>query len=352
MDTWFKNTNRLQIDLTSYCNAHCGSCQRHKGPEDDTLHADLTLNHMKTEVWKKIIKDANDLGSIDTILLNGNWGDAFMHPEILDLIKYHSTMPNLKNLIASTNGSIRTEKFWHDVGKLNVDGGIYIIFCIDGLSDTHKIYRRKTSFEKIIKNMKAYIDAGGLAGMITTAFDHNFHQLQDIKQLAKDLGCWTWECRTSHSGEEYMSHNVKVTQNKITKEIAESEAFFNIEDNLRFRPRKDFDNQTICPWFNDREVQIDPWGQMWSCCYASETRFGIDRDYTMHPEHKKYYHKDLDLTKHSLGHALSSDFWKRIKTFDHFMCWDNCGIENKKWENYELLWRDDHPEKVKEKQNG
>ncbi len=349
---WLENTDRIQIDLTSYCNAHCGSCQRHKGPEDDRLHPSLSLDHMSYDTWKKILTDANNLGSIQSVMLNGNWGDAFMHPEIYDFIKFYTELPNLKNFIASTNGSMRTEKFWSDVGKLNAEQDIYIVFCLDGLEDTHEIYRRKTSFDRIIRNMKAYIDAGGRAGVTTTAFDHNIDQLQDIKQLAKDLGAWTWQCRKSHSSKSYESYGITVTQDRVTKDVKESVRFFD-ESNNRFHPLRDLDNRTNCPWFNERDVQIDPWGQVWSCCYASETRFGIDREYTIHPEYEKYYHKDLDLTKNSLKHALSSDFWKRIKTFDHYICWDNCGVEtDKDWENYELLWRDDHPSKLKEKQHG
>ena len=67
---------------------------------------------------------------------------------------------------------MRTEKFW-SLGKLNANKEIYVVFCLDGLEDTHEIYRRKTNFNKIISNMKAFIDAGGYAGVITTAFDHN-----------------------------------------------------------------------------------------------------------------------------------------------------------------------------------
>ena len=303
MDTWLKNTDRIQIDLTSYCNAHCGSCQRHKSSNDDSLHPSLPLTHMSTDVGKKILKDANDLGSIKSVMLNGNWGDAFMHPEIYDFVKYVTELPNLNSFVASTNGSMRTEKFWSKLGKLNANKEIYVVFCLDGLEDTHEIYRRKTNFNKIISNMKAFIDAGGYAGVITTAFDHNIDQLQDIKQLAKDLGAWSWTCRTSHSSKDYDAYGFKVTQNRVTKDVKESVRFFD-EDNEKFNPRKDYTNETKCPWFNERDVQIDPWGQMWSCCFASETRFGIDREYTIHPEYEKYYHEDLDLTKHSLKHAL------------------------------------------------
>ena len=63
-----------------------------------------------------------------------------------------------------------------------------IIFAIDGLEDTHSIYRQNTNFEKIINNATAVINSGGVAHWQFIPFKHNQHQIVDVIKLSKKLG--------------------------------------------------------------------------------------------------------------------------------------------------------------------
>jgi MoaA/NifB/PqqE/SkfB family radical SAM enzyme len=62
------------------------------------------------------------------------------------------------------------------------------VFSVDGLDDTNHLYRKNTNFDKILANMKAYREAGGIAQWDYLAFKHNAHQIGTARQLAKDLG--------------------------------------------------------------------------------------------------------------------------------------------------------------------
>ena len=51
-------------------------------------------------------------------------------------------------------------------------------FAIDGLEDTHSIYRQGTNWKKIIDNVMTFVDAGGKARWDMLVFQHNEHQVE------------------------------------------------------------------------------------------------------------------------------------------------------------------------------
>jgi sulfatase maturation enzyme AslB (radical SAM superfamily) len=83
-----------------------------------------------------------------------------------------------------TNGSARTQSWWKKLAKLNIN----VAFGIDGLGDTHALYRINTDWDKIIENAKAYIDAGGEAEWHMLVFKHNEHQIGACQHMADQMG--------------------------------------------------------------------------------------------------------------------------------------------------------------------
>ena len=89
-------------------------------------------------------------------------------------------------MIMITNGSIRNSIFWKEIGKKGKN--LSVIFSIDGLHDTNHIYRVGINWDHVIRNAKAYINAGGKAIWKCIVFRHNQHQLEKIQQTAQDMG--------------------------------------------------------------------------------------------------------------------------------------------------------------------
>jgi sulfatase maturation enzyme AslB (radical SAM superfamily) len=87
----------------------------------------------------------------------------------------------------NTNGSARTVDWWRDIAEVLKPNG-YVIFSIDGLEDTNHLYRRNTNWEKIISNVNAFIEAGGIAHWEYIVFEHNEHQIDIARDLASSLG--------------------------------------------------------------------------------------------------------------------------------------------------------------------
>jgi MoaA/NifB/PqqE/SkfB family radical SAM enzyme len=138
----------------------------------------MTLTEAQT------IFDPNFLRQIDSVLINGNFGDIVMCADAPDIIDYfRSTNPDIKIAI-STNGGARNQDFWRRLAH----AGCEVFFCIDGLEDTHSIYRRNTSYNTIIKNAQTFMQSGGIAKWKFIIFDHNRHQIEAARALAEKMG--------------------------------------------------------------------------------------------------------------------------------------------------------------------
>lgn len=176
----------VHLEISSLCNASCPWCPRtfwgypHNGGYPEV---NLTLDNAK------VIFNLDFLKQLDSIYINGNFGDLVMNPQAPDIVEYfRQTNPALL-LKISTNGSARSAEFWQRIAQ----AGATVQFCLDGLEDTHHLYRQNTSWSTIIKNAKIFIAAGGQAVWKFIRFNHNHHQIDDCRKLAKELGFCDFE---------------------------------------------------------------------------------------------------------------------------------------------------------------
>jgi MoaA/NifB/PqqE/SkfB family radical SAM enzyme len=116
------------------------------------------------------------------ITFNGNLGDFASAKDALEIIDYVSDH-NVPVKI-NTNGSARTAAWWAKLARPTVIVG----FALDGLADTHNLYRQDTDWFKIIENAKSLIAAGGRAWWRFIPFNHNRHQQDLCEEMASDLG--------------------------------------------------------------------------------------------------------------------------------------------------------------------
>lgn len=177
----YQDIRDVHLEISSLCNASCPLCPRtfwgysfNAGyPE-----VNVTLDHAK----KIFSKDF--LTQLTSIRINGNFGDIVMNPEGPDIVEYFvSINPNLKITI-STNGGARDQTFWTRLAK----SGVTVYFCLDGLEDTHHLYRQNTVWATVIRNAQTFIAAGGDAIWKMIPFDHNRHQIKQCRALSKELG--------------------------------------------------------------------------------------------------------------------------------------------------------------------
>jgi len=249
------------------CNANCPGCPRNYYGypyNDGYIEKNLTLSDIK-----KIFKP-NFIKQLKRLRIEGNFGDFVANNESVDIIKFFiKCNPDLR-IRAVTNGSAQTLKFWKELGEL----GITVVFSIDGLEDTHNIYRQNTDFNKIISNAKAFIDAGGKARCKTVVFDHNKHQINEIKQLAKQLGFLDFEKVINTRGAIPVFDRKGTLVNKIDgynkttdlKQILTSRKTDEVllEDIEPFVKKADEINCEVC---STKEIYVDSTGDVYPCCY-------------------------------------------------------------------------------------
>ena len=177
----YKDIKSIHLEVTSKCQARCPMCPRRLrgGPMLDSLYLEeISLDLFKKWFPQQFIKQLNH------VYMCGNLGDPMIAKDTNKIFRYmRETNPGM-SLQMHTNGSGRTEKWWQELAELNVK----VVFGIDGLQDTHSLYRINTDWNKIIKNAKAFIKAGGDARWDMLVFKHNEHQVEKCEDLSKMLG--------------------------------------------------------------------------------------------------------------------------------------------------------------------
>jgi sulfatase maturation enzyme AslB (radical SAM superfamily) len=239
------------------------------------------------------------------VTFNGNLGDFGLAHDALDIVAYLS---NYTQVHINTNGSMRTPQWWAELAQYKPIVG----FALDGLEDTHHLYRQDTNWHTIIKNAQAFISAGGTAVWRFIPFDHNRHQEQACKDLAREMGFFRFEnidegrnrgpvySRTGefshYLGKPYEANNpapdVKpLLESHITWFDAKT-----VECDKDTQPLK-----LICQHKRQQELYITADGHVFPCCFL-----GFYPDTMNHPGNKQLLPlvKENNALENSLEHCM------------------------------------------------
>jgi MoaA/NifB/PqqE/SkfB family radical SAM enzyme len=172
----------LHLEISSLCNAACPLCPRNFNGYPH--NAGYDEHNMTLQEAQKIFP-VEFVQQLDRMIINGNFGDAVMNPETVEIVNYFKqSNPNL-HINLSTNGGARDAKFWRGLAE----AGIEVTFCVDGLDDyTHALYRRNTLYSTIMRNSATFIAAGGRAVWKMIEFYHNTHQMKQARKVSVERG--------------------------------------------------------------------------------------------------------------------------------------------------------------------
>lgn len=171
----------IEFELTNRCNAACPLCARSGtyGELSEEMH-NSGFRDLSVDVHRHVI-DSLDHSAVDALDYGGSYGDPLMHPHVLEILQYGEGLYQE----VQTNASLQTERFWKGAAKIK---NLRMWFHLDGLEDTNHLYRVKTKWDKIERNAKTFLDAGGTGSWVFIVWKHNEHQVEEARELAEKWG--------------------------------------------------------------------------------------------------------------------------------------------------------------------
>jgi sulfatase maturation enzyme AslB (radical SAM superfamily) len=261
----FNEIKRVHLELSSLCNARCPGCPRnfYGYPfNDGYIERNLSLRDIQ-----QIFTDSF-LQQLIHIRINGNFGDFVSNNESLDIVKWLLSKNRNLEIRVSTNGSAQNKKFWQELGKT----GIIVEFCIDGLHDTHSIYRQGTNFNKILKNATIFANNGGVAHCRMIEFDHNKDQKILLEKIAYEHGFTRFKVIKNTRGAlpafDNKGNLISVINNLDNIQFKETINKRKTDEVLLKDIVDDRTPSTIsCEVKDTKEIYIASTGDVYPCCY-------------------------------------------------------------------------------------
>lgn len=256
---------KLQVELSSICNALCLGCVRTDTRNYNKTKAIIPKNqYLSLSTWEKVLT-SNSMSHLKIIEFCGTIDDPIAYPDFLEVLEIAYKVNSKFRINIHTNGSMRTKEYWKKLATiLKKFNEYFLLFSIDGLEDTHSIYRQRTSFSKIIENATAFIQEGGEATWQYLIFPWNEHQVEDAHNLSKKLGFSAFRKR----------HD-RVLTNKKLKDILDLKEKNKHEESLIsevysppvIEDEIECNNQKYSMYF----LSFD--GKLWPCCFFHNINF-------------------------------------------------------------------------------
>ncbi len=170
---------QLHIEASTRCNAECPMCARSLlgRTSPGLVEESMTLSTLQRAIPPDV------LAQLEVLDICGAYGDPVMAPELIPITRYvRDVNPGCEIRIFS-NGGLRSESWWQELASVDC----VVVFAIDGLATNH-VYRRRVDVDKVLRNAKAFIDAGGHAHWDYIVFEHNEHEVDAAEERSRSLG--------------------------------------------------------------------------------------------------------------------------------------------------------------------
>lgn len=242
-------------------------------------HGGLPNDNLKIEDWTlrsfKKIFDRTLIDQISGVYFCGNFGDPIMNNDLPEMCEHLTSNASDIDLRIHTNGGARSPEWWQKLVKVLPKKHV-VVFALDGLEDTHDLYRIGTRYDQVVRNAKAFIDAGGIAEWVFIKFKHNEHQVEEAEHRSKELGFQRFTVKNTirFIGETKFSVLDKTGNHLYYLEPASNShvTLIDAETIKNFRKWKE-ESQIDCYAKNHREIYIDAHRNVFPCCFLASAPY-------------------------------------------------------------------------------
>ncbi len=328
---------KFDMELTNKCNARCPGCTR---TVDGDTHPFLKANQLQWTLDEFSSLLPPEVIDNKEFTFGGTVDDPLMNTNIVSIVEY--ILDNNGEVEIFTNTGANTKETFSKLGKLSKKTNrLRVTFSVDGLKDTNHLYRVNVKWEKVLENMKAYLQQKGKAKWEYLVFEHNIKDVDDAKKLANDLGVklvLRQNIRNTHSwisktkAKEEGKIVTKEFEVKPTKEYEHPEISKANELTGKSNVTKDEGRSIKCHLYHNKTVFVD-WNQrVWPCCWWATDNF-LGHEY-FHMLTDKFGDKWNSLKHNSwndiLGHTYYSfllrESWNgQSSEYYNSNCFKQCG---------------------------
>ncbi|MCF6210724.1 MAG: heme d1 biosynthesis radical SAM protein NirJ [Gammaproteobacteria bacterium] len=161
-------------NLIRRCNLTCKHCYSISADKD--FPGELSREEIFT-----VMDDLKGF-HVPVLILSG--GEPLLHPDIFDISHRAKAMGFYVGL--STNGTLIDES---NIGSIAAVGYDYVGISIDGIKETHDVFRRMDGgFEAALNGIRLCRDSGAKVGLRFTMMQDNADELPQMLQLMEDEG--------------------------------------------------------------------------------------------------------------------------------------------------------------------
>ena len=298
-----REIKQLTTELTFRCNAKCPACHRWKPLRVNLNDPQYTIS---LDRFKQLF-NPELLNNLEWLVLNGNFGDSIMNKQFREIISYVKSQGT--RLLIHTNGGIHNKDYWNDVGNILTKEDI-INFDLDGLQDTHHIYRINTEFDKVLANAKAVIDSSkAQVHWKYIVFEHNKHQVEEARRIAKQTGFTTFST-VKTSRDVFAPKTGQFVHSKKTREYEEAE------------------RKIHCVWGDWGKWYISPNGLVFRCCWTGGHYFDKQNDRFYYPPEFERLFNGFEVP---IQKIIQYNYWNKLQQFlqgydrSFKLCKSQCG---------------------------
>lgn len=236
---------KVRLEVGNYCNLRCPLCVRESINKNILNKIHLTVDDVKKFLPRIFLHH-----HVSEVYLSGAVAEPTLNPDFIEIVKH---LMKYTKVYIDSNGSTRSVDWWKELGQT----GVHCTFAPDSIKPKNNKYRINSNTEKVIRNIKAFTNAGGNSFWKYIPYSHNDDELEEQRAISDSIG----------------SNFIFAQPRIIPKDVQE---FLDITSSSIIRDDKPeisyLDKGTpeyYCKLFGDIEdylIEISPEGIVYPCC--------------------------------------------------------------------------------------